>query len=94
MARAKVKINGSEIQSYLDGKHGVRELLMARAERVADALRADPHDDTGAFEAGIAVTEDHTDRLVLRVGSSDYKGHILEANYGLHSRALDAAGGA
>lgn len=92
MARSSVRLNHSEVQSYLDGDHGVRALLMERAERVAQALRADPHDDTGAFEDGVTVEEVHTDRLVLRVGSTDFKGHILEANYGLHSRALDAAG--
>lgn len=88
---ARVKLNSRGVQSYLDGGHGVRELLMTSAERVADALRADPHDDTGAFEAGVGITEAHTDRLVLRVGSTDHKGHLLEARYGLHSRALDHA---
>lgn len=91
MARAKTKLNSTTVQSYLDGDHGVRELLMSKAENVAAALRADPHDDTGAFEDGVTIEEVHTDRLVLRVGSTDYKGHILEANYGLHSRALDSA---
>jgi hypothetical protein len=91
MASTRVTLNHAEAQSYLDGGHGVREELMARAERVAQALRDDPHDDTGAFEAGVTVEEAHTDRLVLRVGSTDWKGHILEANYGLHARALDAA---
>jgi hypothetical protein len=91
MARSTVKLNHSEIQSYLDGDHGVRERLYQAAEPVAQALRDDPHDDTGAFEAGVTIEEAHTDRLVLRVGSTDWKGHILEANYGLHSRALDAA---
>jgi hypothetical protein len=92
MARSTIRINHSEIQSYLDGNHGVRELLYSKAEPVAQALRDDPHDDTGAFEDGVTIEEHHTDRLVLRVGSTDFKGAILEANYGLHSRALDAAG--
>ena len=35
-----------------------------------------------------------TDRAVVRVVSGDFKGHILEANYGILSRALDSAGGA
>lgn len=91
MAKTRITLNHSQIQSYLDGDHGVRELLMTSAERVAQALRDDPHDDTGAFEEGVTIEEDHTDRLVLRVGSTDFKGAILEANYGLHSRALDSA---
>ncbi len=90
MARTRIDVNSRELQSYLDGDHGVRELLRGKAENVAAALRADPHDETGAFEAGVTIEEVHTDRLVLRVGSTDHKGHILEANYGLHSRALDA----
>lgn len=91
MAKSRVVLNHSTVQSYLDGDHGVRALLRSSADRVAQALRDDPHDDTGAFEAGVTVEEVHTDRLVMRVGSTDFKGHILEANYGLHSRALDAA---
>ncbi len=89
---SRVKLNSAGVQEYLDGGHGVRELLMGKAERVAQALRDDPHDDTGAFEAGVTIEEVHTDRMVLRVGSTDFKGHILEAKYGLHSRSLDAAG--
>lgn len=91
MASTRITLNHHEIQSYLDGGHGVRELLQGPAERVAQALRDDPHDDTGAFEDGVTIEEAHTDRLVLRIGSTDFKGAILEANYGLHSRALDAA---
>ena len=90
----EIKLNHGTIQSYLDGGHGVSELLHSKAEAVADALRADPHDDTGAFEDGVMVEEVHTDRMVLRVGSTDWKGHVLEVKYGLHARALDAAGGA
>ena len=68
VSSTRITLNHSEVQSYLDGAHGVRELLRERAERVAQALRDDPHDDTGAFEAGVIVEEAHTDRLVMRVG--------------------------
>lgn len=91
MARARVSLNHAGIQSYLDGGGGVRELLHASAERVLAAAQADPHDDTGAYEAGLHIEEDHTDRLVVRVVSGDWKGYILEANYGILSRALDSA---
>lgn len=94
MATPKFTLNHAEVQSYLDGDHGVRDLLMARAERIRVAIADDPHDDSGAFENGLTIEEVHTDRMVLRVGSSDFKGHILEARYGMHARALDAAGGA
>lgn len=94
MANARIKLNSAGIQSYLDGGGGVDSLLRARAERVLAAAKADPHDDTGAYENGLHIEEVHTDRLVVRVVSGDYKGHILEANYGILSRALDSAGGA
>lgn len=93
MARTPVVLNHAGIQSYLDGGHGVRELLRGRAERVLSAAQSDPHDDTGEYEAGLHIEEAHTDRLVVRVVSGDWKGHILEARYGILARALDAAAG-
>jgi hypothetical protein len=72
----------------------VRQLLTTRAERVLAAAQADPHDDTGDYEAGLHIEQVTTDRAVVRVVSGDWKGHILEAKYGILSRALDAAGGA
>jgi hypothetical protein len=92
VATSRVKVNGHALQEYLDGKHGVEQILREKAERVLAAAQADPHDDTGAYEAGLHIAEDHTDRLVLRVVSGDWKGHILEARYGILARALDAAG--
>lgn len=91
MARTRIKLNSAGIQEYLDGEHGVRELLRSKAEPVLAAAKADPHDDTGAYEAGLEIQEAHTDRLVVRVVSTDYKGHILESKYGILSRALDSA---
>lgn len=89
---AKIKLNHGGIQSYLDGDHGVSALLHKVAGPVLAEAKADPHDDTGAYEAGLHIDEVHTDRLVVRVVSGDWKGHIMEANYGVLSRALDAAG--
>lgn len=91
MARTRVELNHRTVQSYLDGDHGVRELLHSKAQPVLAAAQADPHDDSGAYEAGLEIQEAHTDRLVVRVVSTDFKGHILEAKYGILARALDAA---
>lgn len=91
MARARIRLNHPGIQSYLDGGGGVREILHGHAQNVLAAAQADPHDDTGAYEAGLHIAEAHTDRLVVRVVSGDFKGHILEARYGILSRALDSA---
>lgn len=72
----------------------VRDFLTPRAERVLAAAQADPHDDTYAYQNGLRIVQDTTDRAVVRVAASDSKGHILEAKYGILGRALDAAGGA
>lgn len=71
----------------------VRADLTSRMERALAAAQADPHDLTGAYEAGLRLEQDTTDRAVVRLVSGDKKGHILEARYGILARALDAAGG-
>lgn len=93
MARANVRLNHGGMSELLKSD-GVRRELTRRAERVLDAARADTHDDTGAYEAGLHIEQDTTDRAAVRVVSGDWKGHILEARYGILSRSLDAAGGA
>jgi hypothetical protein len=93
MGSARVKLNSPGMAALLKSGE-VRAFVTERAERVLAAAQADPHDDTGAYEAGLHIEQDTTDRAVVRVVSGDFKGHILEANYGILSRALDAAGGA
>lgn len=90
----RLRLNSRGIQSYLDGAGGVDSLLRARAERVLAAAQADPHDDTGAYEHSLHIEEAHTDRLVMRVVAGVSYSHVLEANYGILARSLDAAGGA
>jgi hypothetical protein len=92
MGRVLIKLNHAGIQSYLDGNHGVSALLHSKAEAVLAAAQADPHDDTGDYENGLEIQEAHTDRLAVRVVATDWKSYILEAKYGILSRALDAAG--
>lgn len=89
MASTRVKLNSPGVKALLNSA-GVRADLTARASRVLAAAQADPHDDTGAYEAGLHVEQDTTDRAVVRVVSGDWKGHIMEANYGVLARALDA----
>lgn len=93
MARTKVTLNRSGMRDLLNSA-GVRADLTRRAERVLASAQADPHDDTGAYEAGLRVEQDATSRAVVRVVSGDRKGHILEARYDILQRALDSAGGA
>lgn len=92
MASARVRLNSPGMAALLKSGE-VRAFVTERAERVLAAAQADPHDDTGAYEAGLHIEQDTTDRAVVRVVSGDWKGHIMEANYGVLSRALDAAGG-
>lgn len=87
------KLNHAGIQSLLDGGQGVDSMLRSKAAAVLAHAQADPHDDTRDYESGLRIEEAHTDRLVVRVVSGDWKGHILEAKYGILARALDAAGG-
>ena len=79
---------------------GTAAFLSARAERVASAVRADPHDDLFNYEDSVRVEVSQADgskgalpRVRARVVVNDSKGHILEAKYGILARALDAAGG-
>lgn len=88
----RVKLNSPGMAALLKSGE-VRAFVTERAERVLAAAKADPHDDTGAYEAGLRIEQATTDRAVVRVVSGDFKGHILEAKYGILSRSLDAAGG-
>lgn len=86
-----VRLHSPGIQSYLDGDHGVHELLHGKAAAVLAAAQGDPHDASGAYEASLHVEEDHTDRLVVRVVADVPYAMVQEARYGVLSRALDAA---
>jgi hypothetical protein len=88
----RIKINGRGARELLRSDD-VRRMLTARMERVLSAAKADPHDESRAYEDGLHIEQDTTDRVAVRVVSGDYKGHILEAKCGILSRALDAAGG-
>ncbi len=90
MGSSKFKPNPRGIQEYLDGQHGVAAILEQKASQVLAAAVADSHDDTHAYENGLHLETTHSDRMVVEVVSGDFKGHILEAKYGILSRALDA----
>lgn len=91
MARV-TKLNSAGMKQLLNSP-AVRAELTRRAQPILAAAKADPHDDTGACENGLHIAQATTDRAVVRVVSGDWKGHILEAEYGILARALDAAGG-
>lgn len=91
MARTKVVLNHRGMAQLLKSR-GVRSHLTSLARPVLAAARADPHDETGDYESSLYIDQVTTDRAVVRVVAGDWKGHILEANYGILARALDAAG--
>lgn len=93
MPRAKVQLNHSGMSDLLNDP-GVTADLRRRGERVAATARSTAPVDTGAYRDGITVWEDETDRTVVRIGSTDWKSGVVEAQTGNLARALDAAGGA
>lgn len=90
MAGIKVKLNHSGMAELLKSSE-IRDELTERAERVLSAAQDSAPVDTGAYRDGLHLEQDTTDRAVVRVVSGDFKGHIIEANLGILSRALDAA---
>ena len=89
MARV-TRLNSAGMKQLLNSAE-VRAELTRRAKPVLAAAKADPHDDTRAYEDGLHIAQATTDRAVVRVVSGDWKGHILEADYGVLARALDQA---
>lgn len=87
---ASVTLNRRGVVEILKSRK-VRDDLTRRAERVLAAAIADPHDDTYAYEHSLHIEQETHDRAVVRVVAGDRKGHILEAQYGILGRALDAA---
>lgn len=90
---AKITLNHKSVQDLLDGDGGVREILMERAQRVLAKAQVDAPVQTGNYKSGLGISEDHTDRLAIRVGSNSPHAHLVEAKHGTMARALDAAGG-
>lgn len=91
MAKAiEIKLDHGGMAALLKSAE-VRSALRERAEPVLAAAQADPHDDTGDYEASLHIEDATTDRAVVRVVASDWKAGILEAKYGILARALDAA---
>lgn len=86
----RITLNSAGTKALLNSPE-VRAMLTEKIQPVYAAAKADPHDETGAYELKLHVEQATTDRAVVRVVSGDRKGHILEAKYGILSRALDAA---
>lgn len=91
MAGTRITINHSEIQSYLDGDHGVEDMLDGHVERALSAAQASAPVASGAYQDSLHIVTDHTDRMVKRVVSDVPHAFVVEANTGNLARSLDSA---
>lgn len=90
----RVNMNEREVGEYLDGKHGVEQMLDKRIERVLSDARGRAPVASGTYRRSLHIETVRHDRIVKRVVSNvDYAG-VVEAREGVLSRSLDAAGGA
>lgn len=93
MAKTKVTMNHRGLQEYLDGDHGVSDLLDTRASRILAQAQASAPVKSGDYRRSLHVETVHTDRMVKRVVADVEYARAVEADTGTLSRALDAAGG-
>lgn len=91
MTHSMIKINHSEIQSYLDGDHGVEALLEEHAQQALSAAQNAAPVASGTYRDSLHIETDKTDRMVKRVASDVDYALVVEANHGTLSRALDSA---
>lgn len=91
MARTRITINHSEIQSYLDGAHGVEAMLESAAQSALSAAQSSAPVASGTYRDSLHIETDHTDRMVKRVASDVDYAMVVEANTGNLARALDHA---
>lgn len=91
MARSTLRLNHSEVQSYLDGAHGVESMLEAAAQGALSAAVSSAPVASGDYQASLHIETDHTDRMVKRVVSDVDYAMVVEANTGNLARALDSA---
>lgn len=85
-------LNHGEIQSYLDGGHGVEAMLEAHAQSVLGAAQGSAPVESGAYQDSLHIETDHTDRMVKRVVADVDYALVVEANTGNLARAMDVAG--
>lgn len=88
---ARITLNHSEIQSYLDGDHGVEATLEDAAQRALSAAQGTAPVETGAYRDSLHIETDHTDRMAKRVVADVDYAMVVEANTGNLARALDSA---
>lgn len=94
---AKVEVDLHSLDGYLQkvGRSAnVNATLKGRAEAVAAQARAIAPRATGQYADSITVEKTSTPyRTIYAVKASDWKAQIIEARYGVLSRALNMAKG-
>lgn len=90
---ARVKLVSQGMRELLNAP-GVTRDLERRGRSILAAATATAPVDTGAYRDGLTMWTAHTDRTVVRIGSSARHSPLVEAMTGNLARALDAAGGA
>lgn len=88
---ARIKLNSSGIEKVLKSS-GTRAVVTDHAEAVLAQAIATAPVLTGNYQASLHIEQDTTDRAVTRVVASAPHAHLVEAQSGTLSRALDAAG--
>ncbi len=83
-----IKLNHSEVQSYLDGDHGVEAILEAKAQEALSRAQGAAPVVTGAYQASLHIETDHTDRMVKRVVADVDYAMVVEAQHGVLGKAL------
>jgi Bacteriophage HK97-gp10, putative tail-component len=88
----RIVMNSAGIVQVLKSS-GVRAALQARARTVEGAARQIAPVSTGAYRDGITSwVEQHRDRVVVKIGSTDRKAAIVEASTGTMARSLRSSG--
>jgi hypothetical protein len=65
-----------------------RAALQGPAQTVLAHAKATAPVDSGAYRDSLRIVEDHTDRIVLRVGSSLDYANVIQANTGHLARSI------
>lgn len=91
MAKLKVVLHSPAIGAMLRSDDIREGALRGPAERVLAAAEAGAPVATGAYKAGLRMSDATTDRAVIRVGSTVDYADVVEAKTGNLLRALGSA---
>lgn len=88
MGRVVIQMKSGGIRELLNSSE-VRDELTRRAERVLAKAFSDAPEVTGNYKRSLHIEQATTSRAVVRVVADAPHSHLVEANHGVLSRALD-----